>query len=96
MKMLKIAALPNGAHSNQGYHGVLPEGWAIIPADMETPNFPFGEVEVAEVDGVMTVTKWAAGVMPDPVEEDDAPSVLDKLEAQVTYTAMMTDTLLEG
>lgn len=25
-----------------------------------------------------------------------APSQLDKLEAQVTYTAMMTDTLMEG
>ena len=30
---------------------------------------------------------------PDPVEEQ--PSQLDIIEAQVTYTAMMTDTLLE-
>lgn len=30
---------------------------------------------------------------PDPVE---VPSQLDIIEAQVTYTAMMTDTLLEG
>ena len=28
-------------------------------------------------------------------DEDTPPSQLDQLEAQVTYTAMMTDTLLE-
>lgn len=27
----------------------IPDGWAVIPDDMETPNFPFGEVEVEEV-----------------------------------------------
>lgn len=30
---------------------------------------------------------------PDPTQE---PTQLDRVEAQVTYTAMMTDTLLEG
>lgn len=28
------------------------------------------------------------------IETNDEPTELDKLEAQVTYTAMMTDTLL--
>lgn len=33
---------------------------------------------------------------PIPIEvEEEAPSQLDIIEAQVTYTAMMTDTLLE-
>lgn len=49
MQIIEIKALPNGAHNNQTYHGVLPDGWAIVPEDMETPNFPFGEVEVEEV-----------------------------------------------
>lgn len=31
--------------------------------------------------------------LPDP---EETPSQLDMIEAQVTYTAMMTDTLLEG
>ncbi len=31
--------------------------------------------------------------LPVPVEE---PSLMDRLEAQLVYTAMMTDTLLEG
>ena len=39
-----------------------------------------GEYEIAD-DG-----------QPDPAEQ---PSQLDRVEAQVTYTAMMTDTLLE-
>lgn len=34
----------------------------------------------------------------DPVveETETTPTQLDRIEAQVTYTAMMTDTLLEG
>ena len=69
MRIIEINPLPNGAHRNQTCHGVLPDGWAVIPADMETPNFPFGEVEAAEVDGIMTVTKWTAGEMPVVVDE---------------------------
>ena len=30
-----------------------------------------------------------------PAEEKEEPTQLDRIEAQVTYTAMMTDTLLE-
>ena len=32
----------------------------------------------------------------DPVEDAQMPSAMDLIEAQVTYTAMMTGTLLEG
>ena len=38
------------------------------------------------------------GFVYDPVPEpvvDETPTQLDRIEAQVTYTAMMTDTLLE-
>ena len=42
---------------------------------------------------MLTVTAMTEGTLPEPVEEQ--PSQLDKIEAQVTYTAMMTDTLLE-
>lgn len=41
----------------------------------------------------MTVTKMTAGVVPEP--EPEPLTQLDLVEAQVTYTAMMTDTLLE-
>ena len=96
MIMIEITALDNGAHRNQTYHGVLPDGWCIKPDDMVCENFPFGEVEAAKVDGVMTMTKWTPGVMPEPEPEPEPePTQLDIIEAQVTYTAMMTDTLLE-
>lgn len=97
MRFIEIAPLDNGAHRNQsGGLSVVPSGWAVIPDNMVCENFPFGEVEVAEIDGVMTVTKWTAGVMPDPEPAPEAePTQLDIIEAQVTYTAMMTDTLLE-
>ncbi len=42
---------------------------------------------------MMTVTAMTEGTVPDPVPE--TPTQLDQIEAQVTYTAMMTDTLLE-
>ena len=95
MTMIEIAALDNGAHNNQTYHGFLPDGWAVIPDSMECKNFPFGEVVAKEVGGVMTVTKWVPGTMPEP-EQEAEPTQLDIIEAQVTYTAMMTDTLLGG
>ena len=101
MRLIEIAALDNGAHNNQTIDGVTPEtflvpdSWAIIPEDMECENFPFGEVEAAEIDGIMTVTKWTPGEMPEPEPTEPEPTQLDIIEAQVTYTAMMTDTLLE-
>lgn len=45
------------------------------------------------VDGVLTLTN-----IPEPTPSEDvepAPTQLDRIEAQVAYTAMMTDTLLE-
>ena len=43
---------------------------------------------------MMTVTKMTPGIVPEPVETIPEPSQLDRIEAQVTYTAMCTDTLL--
>ena len=95
MKMLEIVALPNGAHRNQTFHGIIPGGWAVIPDDMAIPEtFPFVNIEAKKVDGVMTVTSMTAGVMPEVKPEEPKPTQLDIIEAQVTYTAMMTDTLL--
>lgn len=70
MRIIEIQPLPNGAHRNQGGDNLfIPDGFAVIPDGIETPNFPFGEIEVEETDGVMTVTKWVAGMMPEVVEE---------------------------
>lgn len=34
-------------------------------------------------------------ILPDPEPVEPEPTQLDRIEAQITYTAMMTDTLLE-
>ena len=95
MRIIEINKLPNGAHKNQTSSGsmIVSKGWAIIPDEMICDNFPFGDVKVEEVDGVMVVTEWVPGVMPEP--ENPELTQLDIIEAQVTYTAMMTNTLLE-
>lgn len=75
MKMLEIAVLPNGAHKNQTYHGTLPNGWALLPTD-ELENFPFGEVEVDNVDDLPTVIKWTPGEVPDSGTTDPTSAQL--------------------
>ena len=52
-------------------------------------------------DGNLSDYRWQDGVfvlepLPEPEPEPETPSQLDRVEAQVTYTAMMTDTLLES
>lgn len=92
MLIIEITALDNGAHRNQtGTFSAIPDGWAIIPDGMETPNFPFGEVEVVEINGVMTVTKWTAGTIPEPEPEpEQEPTELEQMRADVDYIAMET------
>ena len=67
MRIVEIVALDNGAHRNQtGTFYTIPSGWAVIPDDMETPNFPFGEVTVDETQTPPVVTGWTAGTIPEP------------------------------
>lgn len=95
MRIIEIAALENGAHRNQdGTFYTIPDGWAVIPEGMTIPDtFPF--VGITVNNGV--VTSMTAGTVPDPEPEpEQEPTQLDRLEAQVTYTALMTDTLIES
>ena len=78
MQMIEIAALDNGAHRNQTYHGFLPTGWAVIPDTVTTENFPFGKVVVEDVDGVPTVVSWEPLPMPEP----ESPEDVDYLQHQ--------------
>ena len=75
MRMVEISALENGAHSNLTSNFIeLPDGWAVIPDDMECENFPFGEVTAEEINGVMTVTNWIPGTIPEPEPEHKTPA----------------------
>lgn len=69
MLIIEIAALSNGAHRNQtGTFRTIPEGWAIVPAEIEIPDtFPF--VDITVEDGV--VTSMTAGVVPEPEPEPE-------------------------
>lgn len=85
MRIVRIEPHENGGHDNQTTHGTIPvpDGWAVIPDEMITYNFPFGEIVVEEIEGVMTVTSWTPGVIPepDPVPvPDDEASVWDELD----------------
>lgn len=65
MKIIEIAALANGAHRNQSIDSEisLPEGWAVIPEEMEIPEtYPF--VNLTVENG--TVTAMETGVVPEP------------------------------
>ena len=86
MRAIEIAALSNGAHRNQTGVDVLPDGWAVIPDEMSCENFPFGEVVAEEINGVMTVTGWTPGTMPEPEpkpepEPEPSKTIEDRLVA---------------
>ena len=77
MTIIKIEPHDNGGHDNQTSSAPIPipEGWAIIPEDMGTPetleNYPFGEVSVETIDGVPTVTSWTPLPMPEPYPDPE-------------------------
>lgn len=71
--IIKIEAFPNGGHSNQSLDIFpLPEGWAFVPPELDTPDtFPFVDIDVNVVDGVLTVVNMRAGVVPEPAPEPE-------------------------
>lgn len=91
MLIIEIAALDNGAHRNQTCHGIVPEGWAIIPDEMELPDtFPFVDIEV---EGVFVVSMTAREI-PVPEEPEPGQPVPDPVE-KVTWAAM-AEAITEG
>lgn len=76
MQIIEIAALPNGAHRNQtGTFRTIPDGWAVVPAEIEIPDtFPFVDIEAE--DGM--VTSMTAGVVPEPEPEPEPEPTIDE------------------
>ena len=90
MKIIEIKALENGGHRNQtGNFTIIPEGFAVIPDDMETPNFPFGEVTIEKINGIPTVTKWTPGVIPEPEPIPEPINEMEQIRADIDYIAIM-------
>ena len=92
MTIIEIEALPNGAHRNQiGGIFKVPDGWCKVPDGMELENCPYGEVTAEEIDGVMTLTDWTPGTIPDPEPAPEPePTEIEQLRADVDYIAMET------
>lgn len=87
MRLVEIAALENGAHQNQTINRDIPvpDGWAVIPDDMETENFPFGDLTAEKIDGVMTVTSWTPGIVPEPTPIPEPEPGTDEGDDVVTW-----------
>ena len=82
MKIIEVEALPNFGHRNQtGEFDNIPRGYAVIPDDLETPNFPFGEFETQKIDGVLTVINWTPHDMPEQEEVPDPISIDERVSA---------------
>ena len=103
MKIIEIAALPNGAHRNQtGDFSTPPRGWAVIPDEMELPvSFPFVGLEVeADESGLPTVVNMTEGVLPElPAEPEPGPTIEERvttLEISNAELAEALDMILSG
>ena len=84
---------------------LVPIGFSLIPDDLDLTNFykynGFVKLAIDEETGIVkdvqpNVEAWENWNSSLPPEKEPKPTKLDVIEAQVTYTAMMTDTLLEG
>ena len=93
MTIIEISALDNGAHRHQsGTTYTIPDGWAVIPDWMGTENFPFGDVTAEEINGVMTVTSWTPGTIPDPGPGQEPPgqTMAERVAALEAENKMLT------
>lgn len=97
MRIIEISALDNGAHRNQeGTFYCAPEGWAIIPDDLETPNFPFGDITVDDQTPPL-VTKWTPLPIPDPDPAPDPdPTTEDRVAALEAENATIKEQLQQA
>lgn len=96
MRIIQIQTNANGAHAYQSVDKLtkLPNGWAVIPDNMETPNLPYGDVEVEEICGIPTVATWTPREMPivkempeveaEPTAQEDTDTMLVDHEYRLT------------
>jgi hypothetical protein len=81
--------------TNSGWSANPYEDYAVVPDEMAQDimeTHGFCDIELNE-DGTEVVS-FTAREIPEITVEEAEPSQLDRIEAQVTYTAIMTDTLI--
>lgn len=82
MNIVEIIALSNGAHRNQSWDNPseVIDGWAIVPDELETENFPFGEIEVEDRTFYRDVVKTRE------VTDENGETVTEEYMEQEEYT----------
>ena len=110
MKIIVKELYESGAYPSiqEGDVVAIPDGFALWPDTLDTADFyaynGFVTLTIEQVDGVDTVTAYAPNVeaweawkatLSEKSNKIEEPTQLDRIEAQIIYTAMMTDTLLE-
>lgn len=89
MRIVEIKPLSNGAHRNQSNNlDKIPNGWAVVPNDLEVENFPFGDLKAERINGIMTVTKWIAGIKPES-EQKYTPTDSERISALEAAVEML-------
>lgn len=107
MTIIKIIPYDNGGHDNLTAENVIPEdsfvpdGWAILPEDVGTPetlqNYPFGEITVTDMDGIPTVTSWTPLPVPEPEPIPEPPmSLEDRVQSLEAENAAISAAIERG
>lgn len=72
------------------------DSYAVVPDSMvESILRTRGFCDIKLNEDGMQIESFTAREIPEVQESEQKPTQLDRIEAQVTYTAMITDTLLE-
>ena len=80
MHIIRTTQNPNGSYDDAFVNlDMIPKGWALIPENMECPNFPFGIANFSE--DMHTLIKWSAGTIGQDhcdgdISEDDHTSII--------------------
>ena len=95
MLIIEINGMPHNLEFQSHRDECWMEGYIAVPSELESRVIACkGYCDIVIKDGVMVGMTERPDLEPEPVP--DEPTQLDIIEAQVTYTAMMTDTLLGG
>ena len=97
MVIIRIEALESGQHpieSQSHRPSCWMDGWIEVPTRLEAGVWASGGwCDLTIENGVLVGITQTERPEPEP-EPTPAPTQLDRVEAQATYTAMITDTLL--
>lgn len=94
MRIIRIKTNKIGGHSciTVSKLSSLPIGWAVLPDDLPTPNFPYGNIVVKTRCGVPTVIGWTPKPIPElqplpkpePTAQDDTDTMVVDHEYRLT------------